>query len=681
MQNAGHKLEQLFLKAGQTHCYQYIITILLTFEFCCSHFLNYCLPYLERIPEINAPDPVVRDNMLSEFCKGGNHTLIKEEKRTSIVNEFEIYCSKTKTYFLGLCYYFGKIIGSCISYLFIDVIGRKKTFFIFIPISIILMCTFEFMKASYSHNWIYGVFAALFFSGFANYIIVVDILIYICEIIQQAKIPYFIMIVATGTSISGLICSVTFHVDSPLDYGEILLIFGGIHLIIYILIIFFFIDSPMFALNEEDFEKFSLNIKKIAARNGKNLTKEDFVFLAPYMSKEAKKKLFEIKPGEIDQKVLTMSSMSNNLYINESKNINDITNINYNDTYNKLKLDNNINFKEALNNYNINKNIIYNQNFNSFINNNQNKGQVNDYNVNNMIISNNQMIFAPEKNIKETNLLKNQEMKDLYLLSLGEDSDFPAKSLFGGAKMNDFTPLDLLRFQTQIKNFLTLSFIWIVTVIIRTGIDLRKKYVVEYLESIQYAIINFGLDIVLPIFLLLIYHKYQYSIQRILITANLIQFIFFVLVGLFTQKRNERNERTQIILLILGKVCCHAVYLVMYILTSEIYPIIIRTKGVGLNIGFSGIGTIIAVFLIENLKYESLILYFLLFNFFSLVICYGLPNKIGTLLLENPKKLKEDEDDEDIKLGDIYNENPILVNPKQQEIPSSVHPNKIKETN
>ena len=36
-------MENLFIKAGQSNYYQYIITILFTLEFCCTHFLNYCI--------------------------------------------------------------------------------------------------------------------------------------------------------------------------------------------------------------------------------------------------------------------------------------------------------------------------------------------------------------------------------------------------------------------------------------------------------------------------------------------------------------------------------------------------------------------------------------------------------------------------------------------------------------
>jgi hypothetical protein len=537
------------------------------------------------------------------------------------------------------------------------------------------MCAFKFMKAKYSYKWIYGIYVDLFFSGLSNYIVVVTLLIYMCEIVQQTKIPYFIMTVATGAAIAGLLCSITFHVDDVLDWRDILLIFAGIHLVVYILILFLFIDSPMFALNEEHFEDFSIYLRKIAARNGKNLTQEDFLFLAPYMPKETRKRMFG-KPGQSELNITSSSSNSesdtsqNNISNDANNNLNYIHNINniHQENLNDIKPNNN-DYTTTTTNINANNNIDNNQNI---------EQDVTYTSYNNMIISNNKLVYAPPEagRRRDSIFVRNVGMKDIYLLSLGEDADVPVKSLFGEAKMSDFTPLDLLRFQSQIKHFLTLTFIWIVTVIIRTGIDLRKKYIRNYLGKLEYPIINFGLDICLAFILLVIYHHFQYSIQKILVSANLVQFIFFVFVGFFIQKIHENS---QIVFLMLGKVCCHVVYLVMYVITSEIYPIMIRTKGVGFNIGFSGIGTIISIFLIENLDFDSLILYFLLFNFFSIVICYGLPNKIGTLLLDNPKSIKEEEDEDDVKLGDICIENAILVKSEKPDKSGSIHRTKTKK--
>ena len=631
MENVATKLEKLFLKAGQAHYYQYIITILFTIEFCCTHFLNYCIPYLEQFPKIKMNGS--REEILFnyELCNNNtNYTIIKRQKQYSIVDEFEIYCSKTKIYFLGVCYCIGKVIGACISFLFIDGIGRKTTFLIFMPIGILLMGAFKFMKASYSFNWIYGIYVDLFLSGVSNYIIVVDILIYICEIVQQSKIPYFVMIIATGSSLAGLLSGIIFEIDEALEWRDILLIFAGLHLLVYLLLIFFLIDSPILSLNKEQFEDFSLYLGKIAARNGKNLTQEDFEFLAPYIKKDIRKKMFP-KNSVISNKV-KISSTTNE---KENKYNNDNDNLGYNKIYNETMQ----NFAiDKIDNENKDDNILTNIN---------NK---NDVNINER---------------RNSIFVKDSSIKDIILLSVGEDEDIPVKSLFGESKMSDFTPFDLLRFHSQIRNFLILSFNWIVISMVRTGIDFRKKYMINYIGHIQYQIINFGLDIFIPFVLLTIYYLYHYSIQKIYITAKIIQFIFFSFVLFFIQKE---DQKTQIVFINLGKVSCHCAYLIMYIITFEIYPIMIRTIGSGMNIGLSGIGGIIIIIVIENIDLDTLIYYFLLFDFLSLVISYGLPKRIGTLLLDNPKLIKqEEEEEEEVKFGDICIENAILVKSKKQE--------------
>ena len=78
MENVATKLEKLFLKAGQAHYYQYIITILFTIEFCCTHFLNYCIPYLEQFPKIKMNGS--REEILFNYdlCNNNtNYTIIK----------------------------------------------------------------------------------------------------------------------------------------------------------------------------------------------------------------------------------------------------------------------------------------------------------------------------------------------------------------------------------------------------------------------------------------------------------------------------------------------------------------------------------------------------------------------------------------------------------------------------
>ena len=638
MEDICLKIENLFVKAGHTHRYQYIITFLFTIEFCCTHFLNYFIPFFERVPTVrlNGSKETIEFNY--DLCDNlYDYTIFDDRKKQiSIVQEFNFICNKRKIYFLGLCYHVGKFFGSCLSYLFVDRLGRKIPLIIFIPISIALMACFKFMKASNSDNWIYGIYVDLFLSGFCNYVIIIDILIYMSEIVQQTKIPYFIMTIVTGASLAGLSSTITFYADKSLDWRDILLIFAGIHLLVYIFIIFIQIDSPMFALNMERFQDFSLYLTKIASFNGKELTHQDFAFLAPYMKKEKRQKMFGNTINEKAQDTSSSSSASGDL---ESESyvsvINDKESIEVKALKHiKKEREKDIAYTSGGNQIKAGEEVIVTQ------------------------------PFTPIR--KQSIFVRNEAMRDIYLLSLGEDQEVPVKSLFGESKMKDFSPLDLLRFNSQIKNFSLMTIIWILTTIIRYSIELKKKFIYDYIERLEYPICDFCLEISLPLLLLFIYHKYTYSLQRILVTSNILQFIFFCLVGFFIQKA---HGRTQVVFLMLGKVCSHSVYLVMYVLTLIIYPIMIRTKGAGFNIGFSAIGAIVAVFIIEHLSLGSLILYFLLFNFFSSVMCFGLPMRIGTLLLDNPKLIKDQEDEDDVKLGDICIENAIMVPKKKKNEP------------
>ena len=640
MEDVCVKLENLFVKAGHSHRYQYIITIIFTIEFCCTHLLNYFIPYFEKVPEVRLNGSEKNEQFYFEMCDNINdYTILwNEKKQTSIAYEFDIICNRRKIYFLGLCYYVGKFFGSCLSYLFIDRLGRKIPLIIFMPISILLMVAFKFMKASYTYDWIYGIYVDLFLSGICNYIIIIDLLIYISEIVQQTKIPHFIGITATGSSLAGIISAIIFYVDKSLDWRDILLILAGIHLLIYILILFIQIDSPMFALNMERFEDFSIYLTEIASRNGVQLTKRDFSFLDPYMENEKKRKM--------------------NLG-NQQKNINDISS---SSSSHSGKEGDGQSANNSDNNAILDKETIETKALK--IIEKERKKDVTYTSGGNQIYSEGELIYSNHFKRKDSMFVRNKAMRDVYLLSLGEDTDVPVRSLFGESKMKDFTPLDLLKFNSQIKNFSLLCIIWIITDIIRYGIDLRKKYIYDYISRIEFPVINFCLEIFFVFVLLFIYYKYTYSLQRILLVASIVQFIMFVFVGFFIQKA---HAETQVVFLVLGKVFCHTVYLVMYVITLAIYPIMIRTKGVGFNIGFSAIGTIIAIFLVEHLKFDSQILYFLLFNFFSMVMCYGLPMKIGTFLLDNPKLLKDQEDEDDVKLGDICIGNAIMVKPEKEK--------------
>ena len=119
--------------------------------------------------------------------------------------------------------------------------------------------------------------------------------------------------------------------------------------------------------------------------------------------------------------------------------------------------------------------------------------------------------------------------------------------------------------------------------------------------------------------------------------------------------KNDKDNILRFFLLYFFRLCWSGNYLIIYILSTEIYPTVIRSKGLGLNIAIGKLGGIFSPFFIESLDLNNIILYFLVFTFFSLLFTYALPQKIGSITLDyandevkkNNKKKNENENEND----------------------------------
>ena len=83
----------------------------------------------------------------------------------------------------------------------------------------------------------------------------------------------------------------------------------------------------------------------------------------------------------------------------------------------------------------------------------------------------------------------------IYLLS-NDESNMQLLKLLGQLKMKDYSPLDLIRFKKQIKNFFILSFLWSVTMLIKNGINLQSKNIQKINEELKWPILNYLLEII-----------------------------------------------------------------------------------------------------------------------------------------------------------------------------------------
>jgi hypothetical protein len=252
-------------------------------------------------------------------------------------------------------------------------------------------------------------------------------------------------------------------------------------------------------------------------------------------------------------------------------------------------------------------------------------------------------------------ILSKQTLKEDYLLSNNESNEELLK-LFGKLKMKDYSPLDLLRFKKQIKNFLILSFLWGVTMLIRSGINLQSKFIQKMNEEIYWPVISYVFEIITYYLVLVLFLKPKIEFHQSLVLLQIISFIIFIFILYLDLDIYDTSE---IILAFSGRLCWTSMFALLFAITSIIYPIMIRTKGLGWNISFGFIGSIISNILTEFIDFKDFVYMFLIFEFFSLLLSYGLPNKIGTFILESPSNIenskKKDKDKDNTELLDVSN--------------------------
>ena len=599
------QLDKLLEKAGQFNRYQFTILILFTFQFILAQFFNTGLFFLSEKPRVIEKANKTNSYIVNQtICKNiNNYTLEENDTISRILVEYNIYCDTFKSYLISVCLYAGMLIGSFMSYIFADRIGRKKSLCIIIPIHILSLLTFELTnkeilgkKFKYA---LYFLYFNIFFKGLSSRIVMILLIIYICDIINQKDIPLFINIILAGTPISEFLSSFTFtFVD--INWRHILAFDGFVNIFLFILFLILVIGSPMFCLNNEDYDNFVKTLMKISKFNGRPLNKEDFSFLKPYMSSKQQKAVFVNFEEDMD--------------IGDNKE----NNLLYDDKY--LDKNENINLK-------------------------------------------NDVVFQSKS-----------ELKKDFLIEAKENKNKPYISLFGHLKMKDYSPLDLLK-EGQIINFLILSYLWTASTIVRDGFNIYFISIKEFKNDfIYYMIMVFG-EFMGFVFIYQTFTRKLTSFHPLLVTLLLSNFLILA-IGTSTFKDNKFNWYDFFQLFSI-KVFTGSVNLILYIMTLLIYPVIIRTHGLGATLTLASIGDIIALLFDYESNIHDISLYFLVFLFFSLMLSYGLPNQIGTIILAKPKeeekKPEVPEIDESLDISKKLTNDVILEDDNENDISLSIN--------
>ena len=273
-------ISNLSIQSGMNNRYQYLSLLIIFFLNGTTEFLAISLPFLESKPLVS-----FKDDFNSTHVKHINYTICENytfeivKNYSSIVNEFEIYCDRTKTSILGLSLFTGILLGSLVSYLFIDRFGRKKCTFIFSNFYIVIIILFSFV------NNIYIIFGLTFISGFLYIIVALSFIILLNEIISGNLVAMFTTITFIAFFLFGLVYTYIFYELD--DWRLIFRIVGALQLISTLVFYLYMEESPRFYIAKKDYNNFLLTIKNIANKNNLKLNEEEITSFNSFYIEES----------------------------------------------------------------------------------------------------------------------------------------------------------------------------------------------------------------------------------------------------------------------------------------------------------------------------------------------------------------------------------------------------------
>ena len=226
-------------------------------------------------------------------------------------------------------------------------------------------------------------------------------------------------------------------------------------------------------------------------------------------------------------------------------------------------------------------------------------------------------------------------LKEEYLLSEDNNKIGSIKTLINKTKMADYSPLDLFRFKSQLINFSILSFIWAVYNFIKYGLNFTAKEIPEYNNNPIWVIAKHVIGLLMLYLIMLMYISHPRAFYKLLLSIQIISFLSLLLA--LHLDNVSISKSTYIFSILIVQICWNSLYLLLILISLLIYPIMLRSKGLGFNIAFGTIGKLVIMFLVDLKNEHEYILYFLIFDFLLLIFSNGLPKRIGSFVLDLPK--------------------------------------------
>ncbi len=255
-------------------------------------------------------------------------------------------------------------------------------------------------------------------------------------------------------------------------------------------------------------------------------------------------------------------------------------------------------------------------------------------------------LINSEKSSKSDNLVKDyeqeieksQEIKEI-IEKIKENSLQKEKN--GKITGKQHTCISLLTYKSQRLNFLIMCYMWFCTSGIYYGLTINIKnlpgntyitgIVMFFIEAIAYILS--GNLISIPFL----------GRKKTIFSFYLISFLVYIAI-IFLQVENYWLT----ILSLTARFCVSGVYNVIYTYSTEVYPTVVRSNGLGFNSVCGRIGGMVFPFILEIL-HESITYVFLGLNLLAMVAVLVLPETFGKPLTDS---LPEEEEVETLTAKD-----------------------------
>ena len=137
------------------------------------------------------------------------------------------------------------------------------------------------------------------------------------------------------------------------------------------------------------------------------------------------------------------------------------------------------------------------------------------------------------------------------------------------------------------------------------------------------SIIIFTMDFIFGISTGFLSNTVTFGRKKMIIILLLLSFIGYM-IGIFFKKDNEHLFIEDYAFLI-SRLCSTCILCILSYFSTEIYPTVLRAKGLGYNIAVGKIGAILTPFFIESVDHGSLLFVFCVLNILGIILSFLLP--------------------------------------------------------